>query len=208
MRISATSTWSAVVAILAVAACNSGNTNPPGPDVVVKDQRPTVDQPAGWEKELAHDGAKGSEVKPTGDSKPSPDTQLAVDKTVLLPDQPDPCAKVTCNVQNDCCECAAVEGKVPVCSIPTCKTSSCVAAGITPPSTRCLNGHCVLESDQTGCTDDKECKKLDDCCTCGAAPVKATGPACNKLCLVNVCSSFGLSKLVARCQKGVCRLAP
>jgi hypothetical protein len=207
MPIRATSKWSAVVAILAVMGCSDDSKAPVPDKTVVQDQSPTGDRPVQrMEKEYPAERGNPGEARP-GDSRPSTDSKLA-DRAVT-PDQSDPsCKGVTCTLINDCCDCTTTSGTPWTCGISNCKVDTCTSVGITQPSTRCLNGHCPLESDKTGCIDDKECKKLDDCCTCGAVPVTASAPACAKLCTIDTCTSWGLSKLVARCAKGVCRLAP
>ncbi len=84
-----------------------------------------------------------------------------------------------------------------------------MALGIKQPLATCLAGHCLVVSNEpASCSSDKECQRVDDCCTCTALPVAATVPTCQKLCLINTCTSWGLPASTAKCVGGLCRLVP
>jgi len=191
------------------AGATDGNTAEPDPardlrwpwDVVPgPDHQPVVDGKAAVDGKLVVDG------KPAVDGKPESD---APTKDLPVGDLADPCATVKCALQNDCCDCAALGGSVPPCSITTCKVSTCTALNVQQPIAACLKGHCLVESDApASCTADKDCKLVNDCCTCTALPATSTAPACAKMCLISTCVSWGLPAATAHCLGGKCRLVP
>lgn len=143
----------------------------------------------------------------TKDSTPKADT--AAD-TAAKPDADTSCANITCNLKNDCCDCAAWHNAGPPpgpCAITSCKQPTCGALGLKTPAAYCYGGHCSVRDDGASCSSDADCQLINDCCWCEAWPKAAKAPTCPNLnCLVSSCTSHKLGNAKARCVGGVCRL--
>jgi hypothetical protein len=58
------------------------------------------------------------------------------------------------------------------------------------------------------CRVDRDCMVVNDCCSCGAAPVDEMQPECPKACLQPSCDAIGLFDPVAECRLGLCQFVP
>lgn len=212
MRILPAASCGAFFALVLVAC--SDDVTPPAVDAA-RDRGPATTEAGareGGKPDLPlADGKSTVDGKPVVDGKPLADSKAAVDKPTSGDLPADPCAKVTCSLKNDCCDCEAFSANVspPPCVDTSCKQPTCGALGIQQPIPSCLKGHCLVLSDApASCSSDKECKVVDDCCTCTALPLAAQAPACQKMCLIDTCPSWGLGAATARCLGGLCRLVP
>ncbi len=123
------------------------------------------------------------------------------------PGGPDACANVSCEVQNDCCTCRAVEqGTPPLECAPTCKQPRCDGWGIHKPLAYCLQGKCLLAAGAVGCTRDEDCSKGNDCCGCYALPAAIPFYPCAADCFADACTAIGLGSARAACVGGICKL--
>jgi hypothetical protein len=113
-----------------------------------------------------------------------------------------------CALANNCCECNAyLAGQVPPCPLP-CMTKTCTQTlGLSNPEAICVKGHCLV-NDSASCSGDADCKLIDDCCRCWAVASTVAIPPCSRMCLIDSCTSLGLSSAKAACVSGFCRLVP
>jgi hypothetical protein len=172
-----------------------------GNDLSGLDQAPSVE--AG-----RPDGARPDHRKPDG----AQHKDLSVKPDHSSPDGPGACAKVACEVINDCCECSSYDktGPTPTpCPITSCFVPTCTSWGVKNPTSYCLQGQCFAAESATTCASDTDCQLINDCCECLALPATLTLPACKKLCVVSTCVAKGLAitSLKARCLSGSCRLS-
>ena len=110
----------------------------------------------------------------------------------------------------DCCDCRAeyIWVTSPICKM-ACTVKACTPeAGIKLPKAYCLKGQCLLAESAVGCTADKDCKKVDDCCYCMAVPTSTTPETCPNMCFINTCTGIGLANATPQCVGGTCRLVP
>ncbi|MCC6748668.1 MAG: hypothetical protein IT371_13490 [Deltaproteobacteria bacterium] len=140
-----------------------------------------------------------------GDLRPAPDIVAGTDGPASRTCTQDS----DCKVFQDCCTCQGVLlWENPGLCKRVCKQNACAAWGMTKPQAYCLLGRChVAEVGTPACAGPKDCRVIDDCCHCLAAPARVTPPVCQAgPCLINKCAGMGLPLPGADCIKGGCRL--
>ena len=121
------------------------------------------------------------------------------------------CSNMACAVHNDCCSCVPYDANRTTlrrCT-ETCEQPMCEARGIQAPQAYCLRSWCLLAAGEGTCLIDKDCARVNDCCTCAALPAAAARTmelSCRADCERPSCDAGGLGAAVPRCVRGSCRL--
>jgi hypothetical protein len=58
------------------------------------------------------------------------------------------------------------------------------------------------------CQVDEDCKLVNDCCNCMAAPVGENPPDCPHVCDAPSCEAVGLGEIEVECRFGTCQFVP
>jgi hypothetical protein len=184
---------------------------PPGTDLPRRDG--PVDGPVS-DKAALPDKKPPVDLKPA-DLKPPVDLKPAVDQPPPDQKQPDQAvpqaclADTDCVLYNTCCECQPrlKSAKPPPVCPSGCVQLICEALGLPKPTAICHQGKCIL-ADDTVCATNLDCKKIDDCCICGAVHKSILYPKCQLYCPWNMCHYDGMTYYKPACVAGVCRLVP